>query len=68
MFFLVKQLKYNKNIEIYTIPVGFKCNQCEKHDAVITEFIQSGNSEKKVPFTQGVIDSQGKSVNLKIFA
>ena len=31
-------------------------------------FIRSGKSGKKVPFTQGVMESQGKSGNLKIFA
>ena len=37
-------------------------------DKTITGFMQSGKSGKKVPFTEGVMESQGKSVNLKIFA
>ena len=31
-------------------------------------FIRSGKSEKKVPFTQGFMESQGKSGDVEIFA
>ena len=46
----------------------FKCQIHADQKIDIPGFIWSGKSGKKKPFTQGVMESWGKSGNLKIFA
>ena len=45
-----------------------ECQRTNGSEYSHTEFIRSGKSGKKVPFTQGVMESQGKLGNLKVFA
>ena len=58
----------HSNQEFIKLAVIITFHSSLNNSSDMSGFIRSGKSGKKVPFTQGVVESQGKSGNLKIFA